>query len=135
MLGGPWRCSEVRRTKVEAAYNRRVVRGPEISDPEMRQKCRISMIRRPYLDVTDAPTNFRNGPPMATFPASAAAAGVALAGTTESVRAAADCMGGRAIVRDVPGNVARVAGVLGSHRAGTAGRCDCTPAAGSPGPG
>ena len=49
---------------------------------------------------------------LATFPASAAAAGVALAGTTESVRSAADCMGGRAIVRDVPGNVARVAGVL-----------------------
>ena len=39
---------------------------------------------------------FGNGPPMAAFPANAAAAGVAPAGTTEGARPAADCTPGRA---------------------------------------
>ena len=48
---------------------------------------------------------------MAAFPADAAAAGVAPAGTTEGARPAADCTADRATMHDVTPDVARASGV------------------------
>ena len=47
---------------------------------------------------------------MAAFLVDAAAAGVALAGTTEGARPAADCTAGRATMHDVTSDVARASG-------------------------